>query len=64
MEPIYRRFKQNNKEVDAAKFLNFSREGINQSKKRIRSLILRKLAYELRYIPKEYEFGGINPYND
>jgi len=57
-------FKEGKQEFIVAKELLISRETVNQSKKRIRKLILRKLAYELRYIPKEYEFGGINPYED
>ena len=57
-------FVERHRECVVAKLLNISRETVNQTKKSIRRLLLRKLAYELRYVPKEYEFGGINPYED
>ena len=57
-------FKERKQEFITAKELSTTREKVNQTKRKVRKLILRKLAYELRYIPKEYEFGGINPYND
>lgn len=57
-------FKERKQEHITAKELSTSREKVNQTKKKVRKLILRKLAFELRYIPREYEFGGINPYED
>lgn len=57
-------FKESKQEFITAKELSTTREKVNQTKRKVRKLILRKLAYELKYIPNEYEFGGIDPYEN